>query len=222
MNHRHKFKCTGNTWLALNTSWRSVNYRTEFYLVDETGLAHVWVTTEKQGPGVGVNGGQTGQMLTHWWRFAAWWVQKTLKTHKARSVKKISVTLFQIFQTGLLSFQDGAHAPQRGSLQLFTPIQRIPILHQTHIVFGNTGEGKYSRRRLSTLSALKTFIIQNRVSDQLTYQSNSWQCLFVPTPTYNGLCRTTHSSDLHRRDGCPERTEKKYASGNQKPSAAAK
>lgn len=61
---------------------------------------------------------------------------------KSRSVKNISVTLFQIFQTGLLSFQDGAHAPQRGSLQLFTPVQRISILHQTHVVLGNTGEGK--------------------------------------------------------------------------------
>lgn len=28
---------------------------------------------------------------------------------------------------------------------------------------------------------------------QLTYRSNSWRCLFVPTPACNGLCRTTHS-----------------------------
>lgn len=35
------------------------------YLVDETGLADVGVTTQKQGPRVGVNGRQTGQMLTH-------------------------------------------------------------------------------------------------------------------------------------------------------------
>lgn len=49
-------------------------------------------------------------------------------------------TLFQILQTRLLSFQDGAHTTQSGSLQLFTPVQRISILHQTHVVFGNTGE----------------------------------------------------------------------------------
>lgn len=35
------------------------------YLVDETGLAHVGVTTQKQGPRVWVDAWQTGQMLTH-------------------------------------------------------------------------------------------------------------------------------------------------------------
>lgn len=35
------------------------------YLVDETGLSDVGVTAQEQGPGVGVDGGQTRQMLTH-------------------------------------------------------------------------------------------------------------------------------------------------------------
>lgn len=41
--------------------------RTEtlLHLVDETGLANVGVTAQKQSPRVGVNGRQTGQMLTH-------------------------------------------------------------------------------------------------------------------------------------------------------------
>lgn len=51
------------------------------------------------------------------------------------------LTLLQILQTGLLSFQDGAHTTQSGSLQLFTPVQRVSVLHQTHIVFGNTVGG---------------------------------------------------------------------------------
>lgn len=34
-------------------------------LIDEAGLANVGVPTQKQGPRVRVNGGQTGQMLTH-------------------------------------------------------------------------------------------------------------------------------------------------------------
>lgn len=59
-----------------------------------------------------------------------------------------TVTLFQILQTWLLSFQDGAHTTQSGSLQLFTPVQRIAILHQTHIVFGNTGG--LEKRQLQT------------------------------------------------------------------------
>lgn len=66
---------------TLNSSVQEIdviiyNYRN--YLVDETGLAHIWITTEKQGPRVGVDGGETGQMLTHWWRSAQletlnWW-----------------------------------------------------------------------------------------------------------------------------------------------------
>lgn len=52
------------------------------------------------------------------------------------------VTLLQILQTRLLPFQDGAHATQRGSLQLFTAVERISILHQTHVVFGNAGREK--------------------------------------------------------------------------------
>lgn len=60
----------------------------------------------------------------------------------------LSVTLFQILQTGLLPFQDGAHTTQSGSLQLFAAVQRISILHQTHIVFGNTAGLK--QRRLIT------------------------------------------------------------------------
>lgn len=51
-------------------------------------------------------------------------------------------TLLQVLQAGLLSFQDGAHATQSGSLQLFTPIQRVSVLHQTHVVFGDTRRGR--------------------------------------------------------------------------------
>lgn len=50
-------------------------------------------------------------------------------------------TLFQVLQAGLLSLQDGAHATQSGSLQLFTPIQRVSVLHQPHVVFGDAGRG---------------------------------------------------------------------------------
>lgn len=35
------------------------------YLVDETGLANIGITTKEQGSCVGVDGGQTRQMLTH-------------------------------------------------------------------------------------------------------------------------------------------------------------
>lgn len=49
-----------------------------------------------------------------------------------------AVTLLQILQTGLLPFQDGAHTTQSSPLQLFTAVQRISILHQTHVVFGDT------------------------------------------------------------------------------------
>lgn len=50
-----------------------------------------------------------------------------------------AVTLLQILQTGLLPFEDGAHTTQSSSLQLLTAVQRISILHQTHVVFGHTG-----------------------------------------------------------------------------------
>lgn len=48
--------------------------------------------------------------------------------------------MLQILQAGLLTLQDGAHPTQSGSLQLFAAIQRIAVLHQTHVVFGNTEE----------------------------------------------------------------------------------
>lgn len=56
------------------------------------------------------------------------------------SQQPVSATLLQILQTGLLPLQDGAHPTQSGSLQLFAAIHRIPVLHQTHVVFGNTEE----------------------------------------------------------------------------------
>lgn len=40
-------------------------FERNIYLVDETGLADVGVTTQQQGPGVRVNRRQTGQMLTN-------------------------------------------------------------------------------------------------------------------------------------------------------------
>lgn len=41
------------------------------------------------------------------------------------------------------------------------------------------------------------------ISDKLTYQSDSWRCLSVLKPACNGLCRTAHSSDQRKMDGCP-------------------
>lgn len=58
------------------------------------------------------------------------------------SQQAVSATLLQILQTGLLPLQDGAHPPQSGPLQLFAAIHRIPVLHQTHVVFGNTEDNE--------------------------------------------------------------------------------
>lgn len=49
-------------------------------------------------------------------------------------------TLLEVLQAGLLTFQDGAHPTQSGSFKLFAAVQRITVLHQTHIVFGNAEE----------------------------------------------------------------------------------
>lgn len=38
---------------------------TSAYLVDKTGLSDIGVTAKEQGSGVGVDGGQTRQMLAH-------------------------------------------------------------------------------------------------------------------------------------------------------------
>ena len=45
--------------------WVLSQCRDSTNLIDEAGLANIGVPAQKQGPRVRVNGGQTGQMLTH-------------------------------------------------------------------------------------------------------------------------------------------------------------
>ena len=45
--------------------------------------------------------------------------------------------LLQVLQTLVLSPHDGGHPPQRCSLQLLAPVQRVSKLEEPHIVLGD-------------------------------------------------------------------------------------
>lgn len=47
-------------------------------------------------------------------------------------------TLLQILQTLPLPADHGAHAAQGGALQLLAAVQGVPVLHEPHVIFGNT------------------------------------------------------------------------------------
>lgn len=49
----------------------------------------------------------------------------------------ITRTLLQIFQALFLPFDNGAHPAQSSTFQLFAAVQRIPVLHQAHVVLRN-------------------------------------------------------------------------------------
>lgn len=118
------------------------------HLVDEAGLAYVGVSTQQQGPGVRVDARQTGQMLTNCLGSEP---EDLAKDPPERTAGHRSpLTLLQVLQTGLLPLQDGAHPTQSSSLQLFAPVHGVSVLHQTHVIFGNTGRVK--KRRLQNKS----------------------------------------------------------------------
>lgn len=79
-------------------------------LVHERTLADVGETTDDQRSSVGIDRGQTVQVLSN---------------------------LFQEFQGVLLSLQDGRHSTQGGSLELFGSVQTVGKLEQSKVVLGN-------------------------------------------------------------------------------------
>ena len=76
-------------------------------LVDEAGLANVRKATDEQSPGVGIDGGQTAQVLAH---------------------------LLQVGQTLGLPLHDGGHSAESSALQLLAAVQRVSIFHQADVV----------------------------------------------------------------------------------------
>lgn len=50
----------------------------------------------------------------------------------------VTPTLLQILQALFLSLDDGAHAPQGGPFELLAAVQGVPVLHQSHVVLGDT------------------------------------------------------------------------------------
>jgi hypothetical protein len=74
------------------------------YLVDKTGFANVGKSTNDHCPGVGINAGQSAQMLTD---------------------------LLQISQTLPLTLHNGRHSTQSSSFELFAPkiVKSIILKH---------------------------------------------------------------------------------------------
>ena len=79
-------------------------------LVDERALADVGVAADQQRPRVGVDRGQTRNVLPD---------------------------LFEVGQGILLALHDGRHPAQGGALQLLAPVQRVAKLEQAAVVFGD-------------------------------------------------------------------------------------
>ena len=80
------------------------------YLVHETGFPDVWEAADEEGPGIRIDRGETGEMLTY---------------------------LLQILQVLSLLFHYGAHPTQGCPLQLFTAIERVGEFDETNVVFRN-------------------------------------------------------------------------------------
>lgn len=79
-------------------------------LVHERTLADVGESTDDQGSGVGIDSGQTVQMLSN---------------------------LLQEFQRILLTLQDGRHSTERGTLELLGSVQTVGELEQSEVILGN-------------------------------------------------------------------------------------
>ena len=77
------------------------------HLVHKARFTHIRIPAHQNRPRVRIDARQTRHVLSH---------------------------LLQIRQARRVFFHDGAHPPQRRSFQLLTPVQRIPILEQFHVI----------------------------------------------------------------------------------------
>ena len=80
------------------------------HFVHEARLSHVGEATNNDGPRVGVDGRQTGEMLPH---------------------------LLQVLKALVLSLHDGAHAAERSPFQLLTAIETVAEFQQADVVLGH-------------------------------------------------------------------------------------
>ena len=79
-------------------------------LVDETRFANIGKATDEQSPCIGIDGGETTQMLSD---------------------------LFKVGQALALPLHNGGHPTQGSAFKLLASIQRVAILQETYIVLGN-------------------------------------------------------------------------------------
>ena len=79
-------------------------------LVDEAGLADVGKAADEQRPGVGIDGGQTAQVLAD---------------------------LLQVGQALGLPLHDGGHPAEGSALELLATVQRVSILQKADVVLGH-------------------------------------------------------------------------------------
>lgn len=106
-------------------------------LVHERTLADVGETTDDQRSGVGIDRGQTVQVLSN---------------------------LFQKFQGVLLSLQDGRHSTKGGSLELFGSVQTVGELEQSKVVLGDLVDQVSGLVQL-TKSDLPVFLVVQDVEE---------------------------------------------------------
>jgi hypothetical protein len=77
---------------------------------EEAGLSNVGVTADEQGPGVGVDGRKTAEMLAD---------------------------LVEIQQRILQSLDERGHATEGGSLELLALVERLCVFQKTDVISGN-------------------------------------------------------------------------------------
>ena len=103
-------------------------------LVDERTLSDVWVTTDQEGTGVGIDRGQTRNVLSD---------------------------LLEVGEGVLLSLHDGSHTTESGLFQLLTSVQRVTELEQSDIVLGDLGDEVSGSVELTQSKLVVVLVVKN-------------------------------------------------------------
>lgn len=142
-------------------------------LVHETTFPHVRQAAHEQGARVGVQSGQTGQVLAHF---------------------------FQVGQGSFLALEHGTHATESGALETLASVQRVPVLDHANHVAGNRVHQRSCRVNL-TQSQLVVIAIVQRVAKIRVKRMNVVQSRKVSQNLAYCYNESRHMTDrISRRD----------------------
>ena len=103
-------------------------------LVHEAGLPDVWEPAHEDGAGVGIDGGEPGEVLPH---------------------------LLKVLEALVLPLHDGAHPTQRRSLQLLAAVERVAELHETYVVPSHAVDEVFGRVDLPQRQLVVVLVVQD-------------------------------------------------------------